>query len=167
MKYTLAAGACAFALLASATAWGAPQTAAHKPRPVDQIRVFIDTGSEGGEHGGSSETWILRANNTATHEQTFDAFDQADHNAQPIHETGTLAPNDYAQFLGFLTWSHLLTLRCYNLNMGHVMTVSLTRRGVAKSVDINGESDTASSAQWSTLTLVQALVAHVAWKKAP
>ncbi len=157
MKQTIFLGICA-SLLLSVTAWSAPKAARKaKPAGMDEIRVHnnYSAGADRGGNVGSSETWTIRADDTAIHDRSYSTIEAFGPDIQG--DVGTLKPGSFAQLLEYLQWTNLLNPK-YPGDQGE-LSVSLKRGGKVKSASVAG-----SAAYRTTDIVVRNLVQDVVWR---
>ena len=153
-------------LLLGTVALSAPQKPPVRVAAPDEIRVASDDGGHGGGYGGGSESWTIRADDTANHSQTFSAADTMNGMAD-YDKIGVLRPGSYQRMLDYLQWTRLLDIKIPaakpDTEEGGT-TVSLVRGGKTKSLRLSGDSLAVSAAASTTSALIDSLTSGVLWR---
>ena len=154
-------------LLLGTVALSAPQKAPVRVAAPDEIRVATDDGGHGGGYGGGSESWTLRADDTANHSQTFSAADTTGSGMADFNKIGILPQGSFQRMLEYLQWTHLLDIKTPaptpDVEEGGT-TVSLVRSGKIKSLRLSGDSLAVSAAASTTYALIDSLTRDVLWR---
>ena len=157
----------AFTLLLGTVALSAPQKAPVRVAAPDEIRVATDDGGHGGGYGGGSESWTIRADDTANHSQTYSAADTVGSGMADYDKIGILRPGSYQRMLEYLQWTRLLDIKTPaarpDVEEGGT-TVSLVRGGKTKSLRLSGDSLAVNAAASTTSALIDSLTRDVLWR---
>lgn len=176
MKQKMIVTTVALSFMLGATAWSAPKVV---PPPLkaqlatpDEIRVENVNGESGAEetgmaslHSGGGESWVLRANDTASHFVTQTTFDTMQGAVDVNDAVGLMTPGTFNQMLGYLTWTRLLDQKG-SARAGGGLQVTLKRGGKSKSVLLPYGSPLEATAASTTLTLLDSFTRNVVWKTA-